>query len=256
MFKKFSWAVSPLLMLVLFSPTPSFAGEKGGANSGGNFGSYSNTVFTVPLSGSRGGDFFRTILGEVPDTVIVETIINNEITRTRIFPNLREAYVNLVEDLLNAPSRETFTLQVGTTKILIERSVVDEGQTTNILTFSREGEEVGELSIGEVAELTDFAAIVAAISFAGGLDLNQVQTAIDMVIAGADPESVTFLMLALKEILDNDEADPAMLAFAIDTFNQIINDADLGTITELQNISGFMAIRNALAEAGQTLAQN
>ena len=129
-------------------------------------------------------------------------------------------------------------------EIVIDRNL-DGTQATNNLTFT-DGENFEELSINDDAEITDLASIVAAISFAGGIDVEQVRTSVDMVLAGADPESVAYLMLALKEILDSDEVDTAMLAFAIDTFNQIVNDADLGTITGLNELPGFLDIREVL----------
>jgi hypothetical protein len=289
MFQKFCWTLSPLLMVALFFPQPSFAGSSSGATSGGNVGSYSNTVYTVPpnLDNIPSADSFRTILGEIPNTIIVDVIVEGDSNPAgpETFSNFEAAYDYLVLLITGAQANETITVQAGTATITIVRQVeqasigtkdlassldsgfavaslpmtkglgigpsqiAQSGTATNSLTFEREDKKVGELTIQDDPELSDSASIVAAISFAAGMNLDQVNTASDMVLAGADPDSTAYLMLAVQKIQNSDSVDIRLVDFAINTFNDIVNKGNLETISALGDLPGFLSIRETLVAA-------
>ncbi|QHV01374.1 hypothetical protein [Synechocystis sp. CACIAM 05] len=286
MIKKFAWALSPLLMVTLSCPQPSFAGSTSAATSGGNFGSYSNTVFTVPNVGNiPDADFFRTILGEIPDPIIVDVIVEGRTISTETFATFETAYDYLVSVIERADPNEIITVRAGTATITIvrqfaqasagikdlastadssltvaslsmnrglgiESSQIAQSETaTNTLTFERENEKVGELTIETNPDLADVASIVAAISFAAGIDLDQVGTASNMVLAGADPDSTAYLMLAMRKIQNSDQVDIRVVDFAINTFNDIVNKGNLETISALGDLPGFLSIRETLVAA-------
>jgi hypothetical protein len=132
----------------------------------------------------------------------------------------------------------------------IESSQIAQSETaTNTLTFERENEKVGELTIETNPDLADVASIVAAISFAAGIDLDQVGTASNMVLAGADPDSTAYLMLAMRKIQNSDQVDIRVVDFAINTFNDIVNKGNLETISALGDLPGFLSIRETLVAA-------
>jgi hypothetical protein len=122
------------------------------------------------------------------------------------------------------------------------------GQVTNTLTLEKEGKEPTEFSINGTENRVNPAAIVGAITLSAGVDIDAAQTGINLSLAGADPESVANLLLALSGVAENNQVDATRLASAINAFNSIVDKADLATLTALKELPEFIDIRTFLAE--------
>jgi len=122
------------------------------------------------------------------------------------------------------------------------------GQVTNTLTLEKEGKEPTEFSINGTENRVNPAAIVGAITLSAGVDIDAAQTGINLSLAGADPESVANLLLALGGVAANNQVDPTRLALAINAFNSIVDKADSATLAALKELPEFIDIRTFLAE--------
>ena len=106
-----------------------------------------------------------------------------------------------------------------------------------------------EFSINGTEDRVNPAAVVGATTLSAGISLESSQLGMNMTLAGADPESVTDLMLALTGMVSSDnKVDPTRLALAINAFNSIVTKADLETLNALNELPEFTDIRNLLAE--------
>ncbi len=80
-----------------------------------------------------------------------------------------------------------------------------------------------------------------------GVSLDAIAIAITFVEVGADPESVTNLMLSLNGLAgDKNQVSVAQLNRAINSYNTIVNKSDLSTLQALKNMTAFMDIRSLL----------
>lgn len=121
-------------------------------------------------------------------------------------------------------------------------------QITNTLTFEEPGKDPVEFSVNGTPDRVNSASIVGAISLGAGVDIDASQTAINLVLAGADPDAVANLMLSMGGMIQNNVVDPTRLAIAIWSFNTIVDKADLTTLKALQEVPEFGDIRTFLAE--------
>jgi hypothetical protein len=129
-----------------------------------------------------------------------------------------------------------------------QAQMTKDGQVTNTLTLEEPGKEPVEFSVNGTPERVNPASIVGAISLGGGVELDNAQTAINLVLAGADPDAVANLLLSMGGMIQNNVVDPTRLAIAITAFNTIVDKADLATLTELKAIPEFTDIRTFLAD--------
>ncbi|MFM7578457.1 MAG: hypothetical protein ACKO5Q_16160, partial [Microcystaceae cyanobacterium] len=81
------------------------------------------------------------------------------------------------------------------------------------------------------------------------------QTGINLTLAGADPESVANLMLAMGGMVTKDSVDLTRLALAINAFNSIVQKADLDTLKALQDVPEFTDIRTFLFDTSKPILQ-
>jgi hypothetical protein len=122
-------------------------------------------------------------------------------------------------------------------------------QVNKTIQFTSEGKEPVEFNVNGTIDRVNPAAVVGAISLGGGVELDPAQTGINFALAGADPESVSNLMLALAGMISGgNEVDPTRYALAINAFNTIVDKADLNTLTALKEIPEFTDIRTLLAD--------
>jgi hypothetical protein len=129
-----------------------------------------------------------------------------------------------------------------------QAQMTKDGQVTNTLTFEEPGKDPVEFSVNGTPDRVNPASIVGAISLGAGVDIDASQTAINLVLAGADPDAVANLMLSMGGMVSNNVVDPTRLAIAIGSFNTIVDKADLTTLKALQEVPEFGDIRTFLAE--------
>ena len=123
-----------------------------------------------------------------------------------------------------------------------------DGQVTNTLTLEEPGKDPVEFSVNGTPERVNPASVVGAISLGAGVELDAAQTAINLVLAGADPDAVANLLLSMGGMVQNNVVDPTRLAIAIGAFNTIVDKADLTTLKALKKIPEFGDIKTFLAE--------
>ena len=78
-----------------------------------------------------------------------------------------------------------------------QAQMTKDGQVTNTLTFEEPGKDPVEFSVNGAPDRVNPASIVGAISLGAGVDIDASQTAINLVLAGADPDAVANLMLSM-----------------------------------------------------------
>jgi hypothetical protein len=149
-------------------------------------------------------------------------------------------------------SRLVFSLGLITSLLAVlglKAQAQNDSQVTNTLTYEKKGQKPTQLSVNGTLERVNSASVVGAISLGGGVELDAVQTAINLTLAGADPETVSNLMLAMGGMVSGgNQVDPTRLALAINAFNSMIDKADADTLNALQEIPEFMEIRTFLSE--------
>ena len=138
---------------------------------------------------------------------------------------------------------------------VIPAQAQDDQQITNTLILKKQGEEPKQLSINGTADRVNPASVVGAISLGAGVTIDAAQTGINLTLAGADPESVANLMLAMGGMVMNNEVDVTRLALAINAFNSIVQKADLNTLQALQELPEFTDIRTFLFETSKPITQ-
>ena len=95
----------------------------------------------------------------------------------------------------------------------------------------------------------DSAASLATIIYIIGVNKQAVNSAIEFVLAGADPESVGNLMLAINGLLPKDQsANITKFDQALESYNKIIDLADEDTLQSLENNPTFVTIGQLLKE--------
>ena len=125
----------------------------------------------------------------------------------------------------------------------------NDSQVSNTLSYEKKGQKPTQLSVNGTVERVNSASVVGAISLGGGVELDAVQTAINLTLAGANPDAVSNLMLAMGGMVSGgNQVDPTRLALAINAFNSIIDKADADTLNALQELPEFTDIRAFLAE--------
>lgn len=125
----------------------------------------------------------------------------------------------------------------------------NDSQVSNTLSYEKKGQKPTQLSVNGTVERVNSASVVGAISLSGGVELDAVQTAINLTLAGANPDAVSNLMLAMGGMVSGgNQVDPTRLALAINAFNSIIDKADADTLNALQELPEFTDIRAFLAE--------
>lgn len=122
------------------------------------------------------------------------------------------------------------------------------GQVNNTLTLEKPGTETKEFSVNGTPERANPAAVVGAITLGAGVELDAAQIGINLTLAGADPESVANLLLAMAGMVNENQVDPTRLALAINAFNSIVDKADANTLKSLQELPEFTDIRTFLVE--------
>ncbi|MEB3189114.1 MAG: hypothetical protein VKL42_02060 [Snowella sp.] len=125
----------------------------------------------------------------------------------------------------------------------------NDSQVSNTLSYEKKGQKPTQLSVSGTVERVNSASVVGAISLGGGVELDAVQTAINLTLAGANPDAVSNLMLAMGGMVSGgNQVDPTRLALAINAFNSIIDKADADTLNALQELPEFTDIRAFLVE--------
>ncbi|MFM7383191.1 MAG: hypothetical protein ACKO1W_09115 [Microcystaceae cyanobacterium] len=131
----------------------------------------------------------------------------------------------------------------------------DAPQVTNTLILEKPGEPPAQLSINGTEDRVNPASVVGAISLGAGVTIDAAQTGINLTLAGADPESVANLMLAMGGMVTKDSVDLTRLALSINAFNSIVQKADLDTLKALQDVPEFTDIRTFLFDTSKPILQ-
>jgi len=98
-------------------------------------------------------------------------------------------------------------------------------------------------------ERVNRAASIATIIYVAGVNKQAVGSAIEFILAGADPKSVGELILAMNGLLPkNQSANIAKFNQALESYNKIIDLSDEETIDALENNSSFVNIGKLLKE--------
>ena len=98
-------------------------------------------------------------------------------------------------------------------------------------------------------ERVNRAASIATIIYVADVNKQAVGSAIEFILAGADPKSVGELILAMNGLLPkNQSANIAKFNQALESYNKIIDLADEETMNALENNSSFVNIGNLLKE--------
>lgn len=93
------------------------------------------------------------------------------------------------------------------------------------------------------------AASVAAIIYATGVNKEAVGSAIELILAGADPKLVGNLMLSMNGLLPkNQSANITKFDQALESYNKIIDLADEAALQSLENNPTFVTIGQLLKE--------
>ena len=137
----------------------------------------------------------------------------------------------------------------------IENNTIEENKTDISETVRRElsitkpNKETDIFMISGPANRVDSAASLGTIIYLIGVDKQAVNAAIEFVLAGADPNSVGNLMLAIHGLLPkNQSANITKFDQALESYNKIIDLADEDTLRSLENNSAFVTIGQLLKE--------
>jgi hypothetical protein len=117
------------------------------------------------------------------------------------------------------------------------------------LSLQRPDQEVDIFLIAGQPNRVHSAASLATIIYVAGVNKESVNSAIEFVLAGADPNSVGNLMLAIHGLLPkNQSANITKFNQALESYNKIIDLADEETLKSLENNSAFVTIGQLLKE--------
>ena len=115
------------------------------------------------------------------------------------------------------------------------------------LTLSTEGQSDAVMKVSNTdPELVNDAAAFGATALSAGVGAEAVNTGIEFIFAGADPQSVTDTMVAIGGLNFPDEMTTYQLAKAVEGFNGIVDEADGQTLKNLQAIPEFRELRSYL----------
>ncbi len=139
---------------------------------------------------------------------------------------------------------------LGTYSLPSQAQASNEAQVGRKLSVQEAGQtSAQEFSINGTEDKVNPAAVVGAVTLSSGVSMDTSQLGMNMALAGADPESVTNLLLALTGMVSSDnQVDPTRLALAINAFNSIVSKSDLATLNALNELPEFTEIRNLLVE--------
>jgi hypothetical protein len=137
----------------------------------------------------------------------------------------------------------------------IEESKTDISETVRReLSIKKPDKETDVFVITGPSNRVDSAASLATIIYIIGVNKQAVNSAIEFVLAGADPESVGNLMLAIHGLLPkNQSANITKFDQALESYNKIIDLADEDTLQSLENNSAFVTIGQLLKEMRKAL---
>jgi hypothetical protein len=122
----------------------------------------------------------------------------------------------------------------------------DSNTTEEVIRVTSPDGKIKEFPIQNTSRKND-AERVAKTLIQTGVSLDAIAIAINFVEVGADPESVTNLMLTLNGLAaDKNQVSVAQLNRAINAYNIIVNKSDLSTLQALKNMTAFMDIRSLL----------
>jgi len=132
----------------------------------------------------------------------------------------------------------------------IEESKTDISETvTRELSIKKPNKETDVFVITGPSNRVDSAASLGTIIYLMGVNKQAVNSAIEFVLAGADPNSVGNLMLAIYGLLPkNQSANITKFDQALESYNKIIDLADEETLKSLENNPTFMTIGQLLKE--------
>ena len=117
------------------------------------------------------------------------------------------------------------------------------------LSLQKPNREADVFVIGGPKERVKSAASLATIIYVAGVNKEAVNSAIEFVLAGADPESVGNLMLSMNGLLPKDQsANITKFNQALESYNKIIDLADEETLKSLENNPTFVTIGQLLKE--------
>jgi hypothetical protein len=117
------------------------------------------------------------------------------------------------------------------------------------LSLQRPNQEADIFTISGSKQRVDKAASLGTIIYVAGVNKQAVNTAIEFVLAGADPTSVGNLMLAIHGLLPkNQSANITKFDQALESYNKIIDLADENTLQSLENNPTFVTIGQLLKE--------
>ena len=117
------------------------------------------------------------------------------------------------------------------------------------LSLQRPNQEADVFVITGPKQRVDKAASLGTIIYVAGVNKQAVNLAIEFILAGADPESVGSLMLAVHGLLPKDQsADITKFDQALESYNKIIDLADEETLKSLENNPTFVTIGQLLKE--------
>jgi len=117
------------------------------------------------------------------------------------------------------------------------------------LSLQKSNREADIFVIAGPKERVNRAASLATIIYVAGVNKQAVNLAIEFILAGADPNSVGNLMLAIHGLLPkNQSADITKFNQALESYNKIIDLADEETLKSLENNPTFVTIGQLLKE--------
>ena len=117
------------------------------------------------------------------------------------------------------------------------------------LSLQKPNQEADIFIISGPKQRVDKAASVGTIIYVAGVNKEAVGSAIEFVLAGADPESVGNLMLSMNGLLPKDQsANITKFNQALESYNKIIDLADEETLKSLENNPTFVTIGQLLKE--------
>ena len=117
------------------------------------------------------------------------------------------------------------------------------------LSLQKPNQEADIFIISGPKQRVDKAASVGTIIYVAGVNKEGVGSAIEFVLAGADPESVGNLMLSMNGLLLKDQsANITKFNQALESYNKIIDLADEETLKSLENNPTFVTIGQLLKE--------
>ncbi len=117
------------------------------------------------------------------------------------------------------------------------------------LSLQRPNQEADIFIISGPKQRVDKAASLGTIIYVAGVNKEAVNTAIEFVLAGADPQSVGDLMLAMNGLLPkNQSTNITKFNQALESYNKIVDLADEETLQSLENNQTFVTIGKLLKE--------